>query len=474
MSAVLQRVARTIRTHDLIRPDDRVAIALSGGSDSVALLWLLRELAASPDAEFSIVGLIHVNHRLRGDEASRDEAFCRALAARLAWPIEVGAFEVAAMAREARRSVEATARDVRYRYFLDAARRLDATSVATGHTLDDQAETVLLRILRGSGSRGAGGIRPRRSIYIRPLIDCRRTDLRHDLADRGEPFCEDASNADCSIPRNRIRHELMPLIIRMAPGGVGALGRFAALSRDDEEYLSQAAIEVAGSIVLSKVDGVQLKRGPLAALPPPIARRVIRLALETAHGTPGAFFTARHVEAIRGLALADNPRGHLDLPGLTVAGDPRMVTLSRATAAGGRGPFEYAWPAPGSVDVPEAGMVLTASLADAVNGARIESGRGDTATVQGSAVSWPLTVRSRRAGDRFRPFGAPGRRKLQDLFVDRKVPRDARDRVPVVVDRAGRIVWVVGHAIAEECRVTTPGAGVVLLKVETLETLAPQ
>jgi tRNA(Ile)-lysidine synthase len=474
MSSVLSRVADTIRSHDLVAPGDRVAIAVSGGSDSVALLWLLRELAAAPGAEFSIVGLIHVNHRLRGEAAAGDEAFCRALAERLAWPIEVGTFDVAALARAARRSVEATARDARYRFFLEASRRLDATCVATGHTRDDQAETVLLRLLRGAGSRGAGGIRPKWSIYVRPLLDCAHADLRRYLALRREPYCEDASNADCSIPRNRIRHELMPLIFRIAPGGARALGRFASLSRDDEAFLGHAAIEVAGSVVLSNENGVQLKRVPLTALHAAVARRVIRHALEAAHGTAGAFFSARHVEAIRRLALADNSRGHLDLPGLTVEADSEVLTLCRPAAVRGDDGFERGLPVPGSVEVPEAGVVVVASMVDTVGSAQIENGRGDRAAVQAATILLPLVVRNRRPGDRFRPLGAPGRRKLQDLFVDRKVPRGARDRVPVVVDRAGRIVWVVGHGIADECRVTVAGAGVVLLKVETLETLAPQ
>src|SRR5579862_102312 len=186
MSPLLRRVAATIRTHGLIAGGDRVAVAISGGSDSVALLWLLRELAAEPDALFSIVGLIHVNHLLRGSESARDEAFCRALADRLTCPVEVARFDVKSVAAETGRSIEATARDIRYRFFREAAQRLDATRVATGHTLDDQAETVLLRLLRGSGSRGVSGIRPVRSIFVRPLLDCRREDLRRSLAARDE------------------------------------------------------------------------------------------------------------------------------------------------------------------------------------------------------------------------------------------------------------------------------------------------
>src|SRR5688572_8287520 len=213
-------------------PVDRVAIAISGGSDSVALAWILHE--AAPRASWRVVGLVHVNHGLRGDDAAADEAFCRELAARLGWPIDVSHVDVRARAHERRQSIEAAARGARYDCFEGAAARLGATVVATAHTMDDQAETVLLRLLRGAGSRGISGIRERRGRIVRPLLGCRRLELREFLNDRQELFREDASNLDLSIPRNRLRHELMPVIERLAPGGVAALARAAALAADDE------------------------------------------------------------------------------------------------------------------------------------------------------------------------------------------------------------------------------------------------
>ena len=250
-SSLSRKVLVTLRDHCLVRAEDRIAVGISGGADSVALLWILRELEGDRSLGASLAGLIHVNHGLRGAESRRDEEFCRELAERLCLPIEIAHVDVAAVARETGRSLEATGRDLRYRFFQDAASRMGATLVATGHTVDDQAETVLLRLLRGAGARGVGGIRVRRGAIIRPLLHVRRTELRTYLAERQEPFCEDSSNDDRSFPRNRVRHELLPVIERIAPGGPAALARFAALSVADETYLQAVATEAAAEIVLS-------------------------------------------------------------------------------------------------------------------------------------------------------------------------------------------------------------------------------
>src|SRR5579864_3074290 len=277
---LLRRLLRVMHAQALVAPGDRVAIAVSGGADSVALAWLMHDLQASGAAAFSLAGVVHLNHCLRGAESDRDEAFVRALGERLGLAVDVARRDIAADARAAHRSIEATAREARDAFFKDAAVRLHASSVATAHTADDQAETVLLRLLRGSGARGAGGIRPRRGCLVRPLLDMRRAALRADLVARGEAWCEDSSNAARSIPRNAIRHDLLPAIERLAPGGVMALARFAALARDDEAVLEEAAIKAARKIVSSEGAAVGLSRALLTGLAPAVARRVVRGALE--------------------------------------------------------------------------------------------------------------------------------------------------------------------------------------------------
>ena len=163
-----------------MKTGQRVAVAVSGGSDSVALARLLHEIATA--GKISLAGLIHLNHGLRGDESDGDETFCRGLADRIGCPIDAGRIDAAALARARSQSIEAASRAARYEFFEDAARRLGADVVATGHTLDDQAETVLLRLLRGAGSRGLGGVRPRRGRFVRPLLELRRAELRRYLA----------------------------------------------------------------------------------------------------------------------------------------------------------------------------------------------------------------------------------------------------------------------------------------------------
>lgn len=299
----------------------RVAAAVSGGADSVALAWWLHDFATRPAPPFVFAGLIHVNHALRGAASDADEAFCRALANRLGVPIDV----VAAPVPVTGRSPEAAARTLRYAALSAAAARLGATRVCTAHTADDQAETVLLRLLRGGGLRGLSGIRATHGALVRPLLDCRRADLRAALRSSGETWREDASNDDLSIPRNRVRHELLPVIEQVASqlgsGGIDALARFAAVAADDEQFLEGAAAELAARIVLSGAgpagDGVVVvDRGALAGAPAALARRVIRQA--AGRVAPDRPWTAGHIEAVWRLARRREGGGSLDLPGVCV------------------------------------------------------------------------------------------------------------------------------------------------------------
>ena len=458
-------VARTLRRRALGGPSDRVAVAISGGADSVGLAIALQDLEGNGGP--TVVGLIHVNHGLRGPDSDADESFCRALAGRFAWPIEVGRVDVRRRARERHCSIEVAAREARYAFFPTAARALAATQVATAHTLDDQAETVLLRLLRGAGLRGLSGIPPRRGIYVRPLIDVRRADVRAFLTARGESWREDASNADVSIARNRLRHEVIPHLGRLAPGGLVAVARFADLAADDEAALEALAIEMVPALVLSKeVAAFRIDAAALARTPPALARRVVRRVV--AMLDPDVAFGADHIEAVRALARTDTPNSAADLPGIRATRDAGGLRIARTPAADGdrAAPFCRTLEIPGTVSIPEAGVVITALAQEASDAPdRRPRAEGLFAVLSRAAVTPPLIVRNWRPGDRMRPLGAPGRRKLQDLFVDRKIPRGDRGRIPVIEDAAGRILWVAGVAVAEAGRVSTPEASVVILEM---------
>jgi tRNA(Ile)-lysidine synthase len=254
----------------------------------------------------------------------------------------------------------------------------------------------------------------------------------------------------------------MPLVAGDWPGAIPALARFAELSVDDETFLTDTARDVLPAVVVSRPDGVQQidVRG-LNQLPAALSRRMIRAALEEAGGRPGF----GDIEAVRLLARSSRSQAHLDLNGLAVEKLGWSLKFGAAASAGGDAPFEYRLEVPGSVEVPETGATIAASIQRGAGG-DIPGQPVVSAVLQAEAIALPLTVRNRRPGDRLRPLGAPGSRKLQDLFVDRKVPRGDRDRVPLVVDEKGRIVWVIGHAVADDCRVTSPESGMVILQVK--------
>ncbi len=458
MSRLAHRVLEAVHDDELWRAGDRVAVAVSGGADSVALVRLLAALASR--YPWTLAGLIHVHHGLRGADADGDADFCRALAAGLNLPIEVVHVDVRAAMAASRRSLEATARTLRYEAFETAAQVLDASVVATGHTADDQAETVLLRLLRGASLRGVAGIRRRRGRYARPLLGLRRAELRAYLEALPQAWREDASNLDETLPRNRLRQTLLPVVERDWPGAVPALARFAHLASDDDRLLARMAGQASADVIRTGADGVELIGARLVALPDALARRVVRHALDLAGGSA----TFADVERVRRLADAGRPDARVDLHGLVADRTPESVRLRRPGPTDAPFTGELRLEIPGDVRIVETGAVLQASFVRGPDRPAVSAGWDGLVALQDATVSRPLTVRARRPGDRMTPLGAPGSRSLQDLFVDRKLPRAWRSRWPVVVDAEGQIVWVPGLAVSERCRVRTPEAGMVILE----------
>jgi tRNA(Ile)-lysidine synthase len=311
---------------------------------------------------------------------------------------------------------------------------------------------------------------PESGIVIRPFIDTSRDDVRAFVKVRGLSFREDASNADVASPRNRVRHELLPLLEeRFARGIVDVLDREAAIAREDAEYLDAAARAAAARLVYRTPRGAELDADALLREPPAMARRVIRLAQRAVAGAHFVGFDA--VEAVLCFAVSKST-GQLDLPGHRV--NRRGNRLVLTTSRGREKPlpaadFSYPLDIPGWVKVPEAACTISADM-NTVPFGRVAkevwrlTGRGDEAVLEAGRLAGPLLVRNRRPGDRFRPLGLEGRKKLQDLFVDAKTDRAEREITPVVVDRTGQIVWVAGHGLAEAFRVTETTRDVVILK----------
>ena len=454
-----------MRKHGLAGRGDRVVVALSGGPDSVALVHILLEL--DRDGELTVAGAAHLNHQLRGADADTDEQFCRDLAAALGLALEVGRVDVRALAIEQGRSVEDAARIARYAFLERAADGLRAAVVAVGHSRDDQAETFLLRLIRGSGPRGLAAILPRAGRVVRPLLDVRRVELRAYVAERGIRYRDDATNADVGIPRNRVRHELIPYLQReFSPGIVDVLAREAAIARDDEGRLQAEAIDLAASVVLRNRDGAQVEVKALTSLHPALAARVARIALSRLAAE--RFLGFDHIDALLEFARSGAPGAALSLPGQQAVHRGDRLELRPEPSRGEGTRFEFPLSIPGEVTLRSSGWTISAQPLEAPPPGGLR-GRGETVVVAVSALTLPLAVRNRRPGDRFKPLGMGGAaKKLQDFLVDRKVDRELRDALPLVVDGADRIVWVVGQAVGEDFRVTEPSRGVILLKARRL------
>jgi tRNA(Ile)-lysidine synthase len=289
-----------------------VLVGLSGGSDSVALTHLLLELAEH--GGFEVVGVAHFNHQLR-PTAERDEAFCREYAARLGLRIVVESADVQSYARQSRRSVEDAARHLRYEFLERAAGHLGADRIAVGHTQDDQAETFLLKLMRGAGLTGLAGIYPRRGKVIRPVLDATRAQLRTYLEARGERWMDDETNEDLENPRNRVRHRVLPELDRAAGGVTRAnIARAARLIREDGQWLDEVARDWATRVVVQTEAGVELDPAALGEAPAPIQRRVVLLALRRMAGEREV--GQDHVEAV--MAVLAGSQGAADVPGSRV------------------------------------------------------------------------------------------------------------------------------------------------------------
>jgi tRNA(Ile)-lysidine synthase len=472
---MIHAVRQFLRRHDLIRPESRVLAAVSGGSDSTALAHILREFDRA--GELRLTGLLHFNHQLRAS-ADRDEQFVAQLAASLGVPSLIDREDVAARARRDRRSIEDAARAARYAFFERSRVAAGADLVALGHTRDDQAETVLLRLVRGAGPRGLAGMYPRIGCVVRPLLECRRDDLRAWLAARRFAFVEDETNADVSIPRNRVRAELLPMLAaRFNPAIVDVLADQADLARDTWAWTDDQAGQLAARVVRS-LEGPErevvraIDRAGLWAAPVALQRALLWRVMSHTAGHRSIGF--HHIEAARRLIEPAAGDGRVDAPGQRVEriGDTVVLTGRRAGAVGrvaAKPPnlFRYPLSIPGEVVLPDGGFVVSVERleGDATAGKRSD---GHVAAVRADLCHGSLAVRNRRPGDRFRPIGLKGRKKLQDYFVDRKIARRERDGVPIVVDETDRIVWVAGYGIDEAFRVTHRSQPVLIFKFKAV------
>jgi len=443
-----QSVAAYIHKHALLKPGDRVGAAVSGGADSVALLRLLLELRKELGIVLSVV---HFNHKLRGADSDADEHFVAELAQRYKLDLHCEGSDVATYAAEKRFSLETAARELRYEFFRRLLQQDRLNRIATAHTLDDQAETVLLRMIRGSGTRGLAGIYPQLSIdssrlsalsspapaIVRPLLSVKRKDLEAYLATINQSWREDASNRDLRHARNRVRHGILPRLERnLNPAVRETLAETAEIARAEEEYWEGEVAKLLPGPAKRAIKLATLQNLPLA-----LQRRVIRSVTESL-GVRAEF---HHVEEI--LALASGTGRSAILPkGWVVSRNKNELRFEPPTKAVPLD-YEYALSVPGAVDVPEAGSRFETVLVSA-KGA---SGYNREQLLNQTFLREELRVRNWRPGDRFQPPHTKAAKKIKELLQQRHLTGLERARWPVVVSGA-EVIWVRGFAAPARLR----------------------
>lgn len=444
--SILHRVEKALREAG-VGPGQRLLAAVSGGVDSMVLLDALACLRERLGVRLHVA---HVHHGLRGRAADGDAALVVAEAARLGLGVSIARLHPGG--RGPGESVQVWARAARYRHLDAIAERVGASHIAVAHTQDDQAETVLLNLLRGTGPRGLAGIPPTRRRILRPLLQVPRAEVEAYATSRQVAFRLDASNTSDVYRRNRVRHHLLPLLAKeYNPRIVESLAGLAGLMREDDSALAEAADRFLGESARTMDGAVVLEVTALAAAPPAVARRAVHAAFRQASQMAHSL-TRRHLEALRGLLSRE---GAVRLPGGIVG--QRAGGKIRIGRPGGESPTPGP-DAPAKIPVRPGVWTAWPPLACRIRVRPLPAGRVPLdAPTRWQALLSPrlllerLNLRAWRAGDRFRPLGMQGQKKLQDFFVDAKVPRGQRGRIPLLT-AGDRIASVLGHRIAEEFR----------------------
>ncbi len=448
-SQTLQKVKHTISRHQMISEGDSVIVAVSGGPDSVCLLHVLHELKNELHIHLVVA---HFDHGLRPAEDESETAFVRGLAESLKLPFETAKGHL--LAKKTPGSREEVARNARYAFLERVTKKREAQKIALGHNLNDQAETILMRLLRGSGPSGLTGIPPcRDGSIIRPLIEIERPEIENYLKARKLVSVMDSSNLKTDYLRNKIRLELMPLLEEQQPQLGHLLGQTAEILRDEDDYLER----IAEAWLTKRMEPTphHTFRVPIASfldLPTPLRRRVIRNLIGKVKKDLRRI-SWDHIEAIQRLAQAEKPQAALNLPGrLTVKRTYDHLIFS-ASVKRKPLPFHYTLDGPGTYDLKEIGRSLSVEEIKNRRGLRLR-GSAWTAFLDAEKLRFPLTLRTFKPGDRFIPFGMRGHKKLKDFFVDLKVPMEQRHSTPILCCD-DTPVWVCGFRIDDRFKVTS-------------------
>jgi len=434
----------TIKKHSMLKRGETVLVGLSGGPDSVCLLVLLHRIKAAFNLTLHAV---YVDHNLRPGETPAEIAYCTELCGDMKVDFRVKSIDVKGFVKEHGGNKQEAARDLRYRAFHEAAMEIRADRISLAHNADDQAETVFMRLIRGTGASGLAGIPAKRGPIIRPLLEIERKDIEDFLVSENIRYVVDSSNLQADYFRNKFRLMIMPELKKMNPNLIQGVNNTVSILQEEERYLGIIVTKTLMKMISRKTERrIELFLTPMEAMDIVILRRLLRRVLDETEGLRGISFA--HIEDIIRLVKEGSSGDRIYLPkGIRVIKDYSLLVITserpRTIASGEMN-------VPGEVAVVGAGVVVKASFEE--EGEDFGDGR-TSVLLDAAGMDFPLRIRPRRPGDCFFPYGFGKRKKLQDFFVDEKVPRDERDSIPIVLT-GDDIIWVAGYRADDRYRVT--------------------
>ena len=461
---IIRTVEQTIGTHRMVQAGDTVLVGVSGGPDSVALVHIL--LALAPNCSFQ-VAIAHLNHCLRQDESERDEAFVVSLAEKLDLPVHVERQDVRRHQKKHHLSLEEAARKMRYRFYDAIASKFGYEKIALGHHSDDNAELILMYLLRGSGPLGLCGIPPvRDDKIIRPLIEIKRTEIMDYIAVKSLDYVVDSSNRDPQYLRNKVRNRLIPeLEAEYNPKLIDSLNRLASILAEEEKWIENLIRPIFEKVIVFEKQGrIGIDISGLNQQTIAVRRRLIRMAVFKVKGNLRRLAFA-HVEAVVKLAQKGPDSGALDLPDrIRISRQNDVLIMSREAQnlrhlvsdplLSSTPDYGYQLAKPGEIFIKEAALKIRFSEIPQEHIPDWHpTGQGTrTAYFDMDKIRFPLVIRNFRPGDRFSPQGMTGRQKLKKFFIDHKVSRTERRKCPILLSR-NEIIWVVGHRLDNAAKI---------------------
>jgi len=461
---VIEKVKKTIIKYRMLNRGDTIAVGVSGGADSVALLHILLDL----QEEWNIYLIIsHLDHSFRGEESRKEAEFVKKLASRLNLPFEFKTIDVPSLKKRLGKSGQEVAREVRYRFFEEVSQKYRANRIALGHNSDDQAESVLIRLIQGTGPRGLRGIPPvRENLYIRPLIELTRYEIEGYLNKKGIAFVNDSSNKKDIYLRNKIRLRLLPIILNdYNPRFQKNLIKLSSIIRQEDEYLDGIVKEIFPQIILRRGDDfLSLDIARILTLHRALLPRILRKSFETLTGNLRGI-NYRHLRAIMDMLDRNAPNRSIDLPrGIRAVREYNELSL-RTRESKIIPPFLYTIKEPGTINLKEISLTMKFTILKSCPEAGWNHFHKNVAHFALNKIDFPLSIRNFRKGDRFQPLGMNGSKKVKDCFIAQKIPLKQRSHVPILLS-GERIIWLVGVRIDNRVKVTETTGDI--LKVESL------